>query len=175
MDLLITANDVTTYCRVSSNIPSAQMTRFIRESQIFDVIPLLGWDLTNALLNDLNTSPPLQTERFSLLYNGGECENNSGDKYYLHGIKMFHAYCTYKRLLDENSVNLTAFGVVQKIDELSQPLTDVQMAMITNKVNEKVMALRDNVYNFLCMKSADYNEWKNYQIKNYRKIKVIGD
>lgn len=171
---LITSSDIINYCRVSSNLPAAQFTRFIRESQIFDIQPLIGQELLEDLLAEIDVSPELSTTKLYDLYYGKTYL--VGTTYYrTEGIQMLHAYCAYKRILEENSINLTAFGVVQKIDELSQPITDGQMNMILSKVNEKVIALKAQIYDYLCAHSTTYTEWKGWKNKRNINIKLIGE
>lgn len=175
-ELLITSSDIINYCNASSNIPPAQFTRFIREAQIFDIIPLIGYEYVEDILAELDVSPELPTSSLSDLYNG-KTYSRTGDTviWRYEGLKMAMAYCAYKRLLEEQSVNLTAFGVVQKTDDYSLPLTDVQMGRIINKVNEKVIVLKAQVEKFLCDFSTTYTKWQGNFDKRDCLFKEIGE
>ena len=173
---IITSSDIITYCRASDKIPSAQFDRFIKEVEMFDIIPLIGYELFEDIINELDNSPALGTQKLADLYNGKAYQISTDTTWYKYeGLKICACYCAYKRLLEENSINLTAYGVVTKIDELSAPLTDAQMSMIVNKVNDKVIVLKEQVTKFICDFSTTYTEYKGTFDKRNISIKLIGD
>jgi hypothetical protein len=150
------------------------MERFIREAQTLDLQPLLGYKLLKELIEDYEASPSLNTAIYSNLYNGVEYDCGGNATYYCEGVAIFLAYATYYRIIRENSFNVTAFGVVQKNDQNSEPLSDERLSGLISMVKEKVDYYRKSIKDFLCEENSLYTSYypEKKRTINY---KLIGD
>lgn len=123
---LIKANEVTDLSRpISGHIDDKKINTYIRESEDIDLKSSLG----DELLMDIRLNP----EKYNDLLNGGEYKDKCGYKHTFSGLKTALAYYTYARIVKNNDINVTRFGVTFKEDDYS------------NKVNvkERVLAYND--------------------------------
>lgn len=84
--------------------------RTIEESELLDIKPTLG----DALFLRLTTHV-----EFERLLNGGEYENEKGEKFVFAGLKRTLAYYVWARLVKTSPNHLTRFGYVVKDDDHS--------------------------------------------------------
>lgn len=122
---LITVNEVGELARpISNHIDDARINIYIQESEDIDFKPTLG----DALLIDIRKNP----DKYKDLLEGGTY-TYCGVTYAFCGLKKVLAYYTYARVVKNNDLNVTRFGVVYKNDDYSDHVN----------VKERVMAYND--------------------------------
>lgn len=123
---LIKANEVTDLSRpISGHIDDKKINTYIRESEDIDLKSSLG----DELLMDIRLNP----EKYNDLLNGGEYKDKWGYKHTFSGLKTALAYYTYARIVKNNDINVTRFGVTFKEDDYSNKVS----------VKERVLAYND--------------------------------
>lgn len=123
---LIKANEVTDLSRpISGHIDDKKINTYIRESEDIDLKSSLG----DELLMDIRLNP----EKYNDLLNGGEYKDKCGYKHTFSGLKTALAYYTYARIVKNNDINVTRFGVTFKEDDYSNKVS----------VKERVLAYND--------------------------------
>jgi len=166
---MITPARIRTYCNIAATVTDAQYARFIKDAENMDVVPLLGYPLYKALLDNYNSSPSLPTEKYEKLYSGTDY-----DEEYCFGIEAYIAYCVYYRMLRENSIQMTAFGVVKKTDSNSEPLGGDDLTGIINIAKEKADFYRKSIERYLRCNYGTYPLYSNSKKRNIN-YKSIGD
>ncbi len=125
---------------IAANIDANRLRNFIREAENIDIRPAIGvalWrklsecgpvqvDAQGSLLLDNNGVPILVngnelTEEEGQLLKGGYYTPECGCEEYFEGLLLALGYFAYARLIREQSLNVTAYGVVIKEGELSSP------------------------------------------------------
>lgn len=101
---------------ISQNLKDGRILPYIKEVEDAYIMPAIGAELYERLDNG--------TEDDAILLNGGYYDRNTSkgivrDRCY--GIRLAVAYYAYSKVLHNNQVNVTAFGVVAKETSLSNP------------------------------------------------------
>lgn len=156
---LITIEDILAFKPMSINTDvTKKLNTFIQEAQEFDVAPFLGDALYLAIEEDFLASPSLS--EFSDLFNGCEYTYN-GVKYRHRGVKAMIVYFAYGRYIANAQSNQTAFGVVQKNNTDSVPVSDRTIERQTNQANSGGEKYKRDVEDFLNRNYKDYPLWNN--------------
>lgn len=114
---------------IAANIDADRLRNFIREAENIDIRPSIAVDLFRRLdgmgpfsvvNGEISGDYDLTTEEKSLLV-GGYYSSDCGCEEYFEGLLLALGYFAYARLVREQSLNVTAYGVVIKEGELSSP------------------------------------------------------
>lgn len=100
---------------LANNISEAKVDIYIQEAERLDVLPIIGAELFGRFESGANL-----TEEEQIMLEGGVYTTDSGSRS-LSGVKMALAYFAYARLVRNNQVNITPYGVVTKMGEDSSP------------------------------------------------------
>lgn len=175
MNPVITVTDIKKYKGITSNLNvEKDLIPHIIEAQEFDIVPMLGQSFWLDIYDDYFSSPSLQ--KYSDLFNGcrytvnGETFENPG----LEAVIVYHAYARY--VAKGNSIS-TPFGMVQKQNQYSEPLSEKAIQRISEQSRSGAMVYQNRVLRYLNEKSSDYPLFKCSNAKKYRagiKIKRIG-
>lgn len=114
---------------IAANIDAGRLHNFIREAENIDIRGAIGAELFRKLDNigpflvvdgEIVGDYDLTTEEKTLLI-GGYYTSGCGCSEYFEGLLLALGYFAYARLVREQSLNVTAYGVVVKEGELSSP------------------------------------------------------
>lgn len=101
---------------ISNNLKDGRILPYIKEVEDAYILPTIGADLYERLDNG--------EEEDAILLNGGYYEIDTPDgkkKEKCFGIRLAVAYYAYSKVLRNNMVNVTAFGITEKQTSLSNP------------------------------------------------------
>lgn len=110
---------------IYNNINEERITPYINEVISLYVIPALG----AALYKKIETNP----DSYSTLLNGGYYAN---DTKWFEGLKKAIAYLTYSRLLQNNQVSLTTYGIDHLESEYSEKVDERELTYQRNQAKE---------------------------------------
>lgn len=116
--MLTTIEQIREIRNIALNLKDARVEPYLQEVEDAYIMPALGVELYEKLDN--------QEEHDEILLDGGYYDGPKG-RAYCHGLRRAVAYFAYARLLRNNQVNVTAFGVVQKTGSYSQPMDAQQI------------------------------------------------
>lgn len=114
---------------IAANIDADRLHNFIREAENIDIRPSISAELFRRLEEmgpfyvvngEIMGEYNLTTEEKNLLV-GGYYTSSCGCSEYFEGLLLALGYFAYARLVREQSLNVTAYGVVVKEGELSSP------------------------------------------------------
>lgn len=114
--MIITMEDIQRVRPLANNLCEAKVEIYIREAEHLDVLPILG----AALYARLDQGEGLTEQEMTLL-EGGEYNADCGGVRHIQGVKVALAYFAYARLVRNNQVNVTPYGVVTKVGDESNP------------------------------------------------------
>jgi hypothetical protein len=167
---------------------------YIHEAEQLDVMPAVGVSLYRQL-SDENlpetitvsstaqiTTPNgktiiLSESDWNKFLDGGyyTCDEYpcNGDKQrYSAGLRAAVAYLAYARMLPNQPLNVTAFGVVQKTTTLSEPVDEKTLSRAASEARKIGLEyLKQAVDHLKCLHLTDECKSEN---KQYKKIKSIG-
>lgn len=157
MTKLITVADIKVYKSLTTNTSGMKIDSEINEAQEFDLRPILGDEFYLALLDDFNASPSLAT--YSDLFNG--VTYTYGAYQYQHdGLKAVLCYYAYARYLNNSNTNSTAFGMVQKRNDDSDPISEKTLARLVGQAVSGAKAYEQRILDYLSRNSSTYPLWK---------------
>lgn len=118
-----------------------------------------------VLFKDVNEN----ISTYSLLLKGGYYDNDT--KHFV-GLSEAMGYLSYSRMVRNQSVNVTAFGMVQKISEHSEAMSDKAISRTADDAEKIGLEYLNQCVEYL--KFIEKLECDNVVIKR-RKFKTIGD
>lgn len=146
--MLTTIEDIKGIRDLSQNLKDGRITPYIVEVEDAYILPAIG----AALYERLDTGE----ETDAILMDGGyydrpTCDGTERDRCY--GIRRAVAYFAYARVLKNNQINVTAFGVTQKQSNQSNPTGE-------DAITDAVTEARKMGYHYLksCIRYLHRNE-----------------
>lgn len=154
IDILIGKGDIEAYAQVSilANVEK-QLNHYILAAQNLDVKPFLG----NAFWTDLMEKH--REDPYKLLLSGGTYTYNDVI-YSFSGLKAAIASYTYSRYVLTRNAQDTAFGIVNKTTDFSEPVSDKYLSLISNQHKMAGQAYLNEVDEFLKRNLSDYPLYK---------------
>lgn len=153
-DTLITPAQIKAY-RPTADLDDARVTPFILEAQQNDLRPVLNDVLYYDLMKKFTESADVMYTNYQNLINGVDYDYN-GSTIHFSGIKPMLAYYTLARFIVNNPVNITRFGVVQKVNPQSEPLSAGVINSVVNDLRSTAMNYQNELVKFLETKSSVY-------------------
>jgi hypothetical protein len=165
MSYFITVSDIQELKPISSNVSELKALKpFILEAQEFELRPFLGEEFYIAFKDDFDASPSLST--YEDLFNG-VTYTYSGKQYQHEGLKAMLIYYAYARYLSNSQSHSTAFGMVQKVNENSQPISEKTLTRLVSQAVAGAKVYEQRVKDYLIRNSATYTLYECVN-KNYR-------
>ena len=153
-DNLITLEDIQNYKPLSSNTNAdKKVNPFIQEAQEFELRPFMSDEFYAELVTQFKAGP--LTGVYADLFNGSTW-TNGGKTYTNPGIKPMLVYYAYSRYLNRSNTDSTAYGMVNKTNPDSTPLTDKRLASLVSQAESGAKAYENRVRMFLDCNSRDY-------------------
>lgn len=192
---IIKPDDIRKIRPIAENmIDCKRIESYIREAETLDLIPLIGANLyqqftQNDFLNKLNTNGGFQviTNSGSKIFltplwwnqfiNGDyytcKCSCNPEEIRRSEGLASAIAYLAYSRMLPNQPINVTSFGVVRKTTEFSDPVDEKTLLRAVNEAKKIGLEyMRQAIDHLRCEGYLD--ECKKIRINRYKKFKAIG-
>ena len=130
--MIIDFEDIRSVRPIAENLlDEKRLKPYIVEAESLYLKPVFGI----ALFKNIEDNK----DEYMLLLNGGAYNE---DKSYLEGLRIAVGYLAYSRFLINNPVNVTAFGVVQKTTQYSEPVDEKTLVRASNdakKIGEEYL------------------------------------
>lgn len=152
--LLITKAEFSEDKLIPDATPESRVDRCIRESQQFDLLPLLG----DALYFDLlkNSS----NEIYRKLIDGEEYTDLQDHVVQFSGLRMALKYWAYARFINSNQFNVTTHSSVTKTNPWSEPAQSKTIAIEVESAKSGAYAYWLEAKKYLDTKKETYPLWK---------------
>lgn len=112
--MIVTPNDIRKHRPVAGNLDDMKrLEHYIREVETLHLIPAIGAELYKQVDENPNDH--------TLLLDGGYYDNNTR---YMAGLKAAVSLLAYARFVQNNSINVTPFGVKEKLTLDSSTVPD---------------------------------------------------
>ena len=170
---LITITDIKVLKPISINVDTTKkLNTFINEAQVFDLRPILGDEFYLALVADIDASPSLV--KYGDLWNGNTYTSGS-DTYVNYGLKNVLICYAYARYLRASQTNQTAFGVVQKSNPNSEPVSEKALTRLVGQSISSAKEYEATVHKFLNLNASDYPLYKCFkENRKTRSFRITG-
>lgn len=145
---LVSLTDLKEY-RALGNIPEKRAYTFIQEAQENDLRPILGDPLYKDFMDNLT-----QTKYIELL--NGKAYTVSGYTIDFPGVKPMLCYFALARIVANNQVNITSYGVVQKSVEQSEQVEPAMVKMQVTELRSVAISYQNRLIEFLRESQTTY-------------------
>lgn len=153
-ETLITPAQIKAY-RPTADLDDARVTPFILEAQQNDLRPILNDLLYYDLMKRFTDSADAMYANYQNLINGVDYSYNGGTIHFS-GIKPMLAYYALARFIVNNPINITRFGVVQKVNPQSEPISSAVINSVVNDLRSTAMNYQLDLVKFLETRSSVY-------------------
>lgn len=168
--MLITPEQIAQFKQLTASLSSPKVLEpYIQEAQEFDLRPFLGDELYADLLDKYDQAQ--MTDAYKELYNG--CTYTYGGITYKHeGVVPILAYFTYARYAKRSNITSTKYGLVQKTNDFSQPISSADRAQQVNDARSGAIVYQERVRHFLNANEATYPLWRGGHKRRKSAIKI---
>jgi hypothetical protein len=165
MKALITVDTIKQYRPLSKEISIDRIAPYILEAQLNDIQPMLGDTLFTDLVKKFaTTGDPMYASYQELLFGKEYTPTGSAGPILFDGIAPAIAYFALARFFEGNPVNVTRFGVVQKLNEnFSEPVSPQVLASAISSVRANGTMYLNKAVDFLNSNTDTYTYWKYSQ------------
>lgn len=153
INLLITLADFNEDKLIPSVTESAKVEKSIRDAQEFDLRPLMG----DAFYSDLVKN--LTDDKYQTLMNGEEYVNDNSETIIFPGLRMALKYWAYARHIESLPFNVTSHGIVNKLQDNSQPVSSKTIAAQVEAARSGAVEYWSMAVKYLKVKYATYTLW----------------
>jgi hypothetical protein len=154
--ILITSEDINKFRPISKDINNQRLEPFIREAQFNDLRPVLGEKLFYDFMEKFDQTGDPKYEAYQKLLTGGVFEGK-----YFAGIIPMLVYYTLARFYVNQPINVTRFGVMNKLNEQSEPISQAAMNAAVSELRSNGLSYEHGVVNFLKANLGTYNLYEN--------------
>lgn len=152
--VLITIDDLKAI-RPLAELDGLRWEQYAVESQDQDLRPILGDGLYYDFMNEVFDTGDSMYAHYQSLLNGKSWTYN-GQTVYFDGLKPMLCYFTLARLVQNNQVNITRYGVVSKVVPQSQPVDAQVIRHVVNELRSNAMTYKNQVDTFLLNNTSTY-------------------
>lgn len=153
---LISKSDFETYKALSANLNvEKQLLPNVIDAQQMDLKPLVGSAFYLSIYNEVTTGFSLYQE----LWEGSTWTASDGRTYRHEGLKTVLIYFAYYRYVMNSSQNETAFGIVQKLEQYSQQVSEKTIQRKIDNARSAALSYWNDVEWFLNSNFQDYPLW----------------
>src|SRR5690349_3547506 len=152
--VIITLNDIKTL-RPTAELDGLRWEPFCTESQDQDLRPILGDGLYYDFMTKFySTGDPMYSSYQNLL--NGVAYTPNGQSVYFDGLKPMIGYFTLARLIQNNQLNITRYGVVTKVVAQSQPVDPQMIRQVVNEMRSNAMTYKNQVDTYLLQNQTTF-------------------
>lgn len=153
--LLVTKNDIIGYRPIASEIPQDRIEVYIQEAQRHDLMPILGSALYYDFMTEYDDSGDDMYTAYQALLNGSVWEYNGFNKQH-YGLKPIVAYYALSRLVANNQLNVTRYGITTKVNPQSEPASDLSIRNLITELKSVAVSYQNQTLEFLRENETTY-------------------
>ena len=123
--MITTVDNIRKIRPISENVnDEKRLIPYIEEAEKLFLIPAIGASLYKQIESEQTT--------FEALFTGGFYTDEKNNEQYFAGLNDAMGYLTYSRFVRSQNVNATAFGIVTKQGQFSDPVDEKTIVRIAN-------------------------------------------
>ncbi len=151
---LIQQSDIQKYHPIG-DLPQGRIDPFIISAQELDLKPVLNESLYYDFITKYTTTGDPMYSAYQNLLNG-TTYTYSGQTIQYPGIKQMLVFYTLSRFIPLNQINITRYGIVQKKNEQSEPISTTQLTYVVNNLRAQAMSYQNQLEQFLLQNQTIY-------------------
>ena len=151
---IITLQDIK-QLRPTAEMDGVRWEPFCLEAQDQDLRPILGDGLYYDFMTEFFDSTDDMYANYQKLLNGTSYTLN-GQTIYFDGLKPLVGYYTLARLVQNQQVNITRYGIVTKVIAQSQPTDAQTIRQVVNELRSNAMTYKNQVDTYLLQNQTTF-------------------
>ncbi len=151
---IITLKDIQAL-RPTAELDGVRWEPFCLEAQDQDLRPILGDGLYYDFMNEVFDTGDDMYANYQNLLNGVAYTLN-GQTVYFDGLKPMVVYFTLARLVQNQQVNITRYGVVTKVIPQSQPTDAQTIRQVVNELKSNAITYKNQVDTYLLQNQSTF-------------------
>ena len=156
--VLITLSDLKAL-RPLAELDGARWEQYATESQDQELRPILSDALYYDLMTKFFNTGDAMYANYQLLINGTSWTYN-GNVIYFDGLKPMLGYFTLARLVQNNQLNITRYGVVQKVSAQSESADPQLIRQVVNELRSNALTYKNQIDTYLLNNVTTYTKYK---------------
>ena len=152
--VIVTIQDLKSI-RPLADLQGSRWEQYAVESQDQDLRPILGDGLYYDFMTKVFDTGAAEYADYQLLLNGTSWSYN-GQTVYFDGLKPMVSYFTMARFVQNNSINITRYGIVTKNLPQSTPVDQTMVSAIVNELRSSALTYKDQVDTYLLNNVSTY-------------------
>lgn len=152
--VIVTLSDLK-QLRPTAELDGMRWEPFVTEAQEQDLRPILGDGLFYDFMTKFHDTGDAMYTAYQELINGKAYTYN-GQTIYFDGVKPMVGYFALARLVQNNPINITRFGVVTKVTSQSQNVDPQVLRQVVNELRSNAITYKNQVDQFLLENQSTY-------------------
>lgn len=153
--VIITLQDIK-QLRPTAELDGVRWEPYALEAQDQELRPILGDGLFYDFMTKYHsTADPSYTKYQELL--NGKVYTYHGQSIYFDGLKPMLGYFTLARLVQNNQINITRYGVVTKVIPQSQNVDGQVLRQVVNELRSNALTYKNQVDTFILQNQTTYS------------------
>ena len=153
--LLVTVNDIIQYRPMAKEMPQDRTEVYIQEAQRHDLMPILGSALYYDFITKYDQSGDPMYAAYQDLLNGSVWTYNGFSKQH-YGLKPIVAYFAFARIVSNQRLNVTRYGVTTKVNPNSEPAPDLSVNNLIAELKSVAVSYQNQTLEFLRENETTY-------------------
>jgi len=158
--------------RPTAELDGIRWEPFCLEAQDLDLRPILGDSLYFDFMSKWFNTGDASYSIYQTLLNGTSY-TYSGQVIYYDGLKPLVVYLTLARLIQNQQVNITRFGVVTKTVNLSQPVDAQIIRQVVNEMKSNAKSYENQVRQYLDNNVTTYTMYKGADVGRNNSFRIL--
>jgi hypothetical protein len=153
--LLINITDILNVRPASKEIDQSRIEPYIQEAQRHDLRNILGEALYFDFISKFDVTGDPMYANYQTLLNGGTWSYGGQSRQYF-GLRDMLSYFALARFVKNNQMNVTRFGVVQKTNQNSEPISQASLNDLITELKSVAISYQSQVIEFLTNNTSTY-------------------
>lgn len=154
-----------------SNNNQNKFEQIKKEVEEFELSNLLGSVFYYEIVENYDA---LVANKWKDLVEGSVYVDSCGDSKKHMGLQYVLAYLVTAQYVTESYITDTFTGMVQKVRQDSEPISQGQMKNMRNHYREIAFNYFDATKDYLCVNSSDFENWNRRNEKKKNTFKIFG-
>lgn len=153
--LLINITDIINVRPTAKEIDQSRIEPFIQEAQRHDLRNIFGEAFYFDFISKFDVTGDPMYANYQTLLNGGTWSYNGQSRQYF-GLRDMLSYFTLARFVKNNPMNITRYGVVQKTNPNSEPVSQASLNDLITELKSVAISYQGQVIEYLTNNATTY-------------------
>jgi hypothetical protein len=153
--LIVSVPDILQYRPMSKNILQDRVEVFVQEAQMVELVQILGDALYYDFITKFDATGDPMYANYQALLNGSTWTTNGYVRKH-YGLKPIVVYYALARLVANNQINITSYGVTSKVNPNSEPVSEAALRNQIIELRSIAISYQETTLDFLNDNATTY-------------------